>query len=68
MAAAAERLGPAYEHLPHPRIAVLIGGTNKLFRMTPVIMGDVAEKLANLAKQHGAGLLVTPSRRTGADN
>ena len=68
LADAAARLGPAYEHLPHPRIAVLIGGTNKMFRMTPVIMGDVAEKLANLAKQHGAGLLVTPSRRTGADN
>lgn len=38
LADAAARMGPAYGHLPHPRIAVLIGGTNKLFRMTPVIM------------------------------
>ncbi|PWC33679.1 mitochondrial fission ELM1 family protein [Azospirillum sp. TSO35-2] len=68
LAAAAERFAPRLAHLPHPRIAVLIGGDNGVYRLTPTIMGDVAEQLANLTRTHGAGLMVTPSRRTGADN
>ncbi|MBP2295119.1 mitochondrial fission protein ELM1 [Azospirillum rugosum] len=68
LADAAERHAPRLAHLPHPRVAVLIGGNNGVYALTPTIMGDVAEKLADLARQHGAGLMVTPSRRTGADN
>ncbi|BAI70895.1 hypothetical protein AZL_002570 [Azospirillum sp. B510] len=68
LAAAAERFAPRLAHLPHPRIAVLIGGDNGVYRLTPTIMGDVAERLANLTRSHGAGLMVTPSRRTGTDN
>jgi len=68
LADAAERFAPRLAHLPHPRIAVLIGGDNGVYRLTPTIMGDVAERLANLTRTHGAGLMVTPSRRTGADN
>jgi hypothetical protein len=65
--AAAAELAPRLADLPRPRVAVLIGGTNDVFRMTPTIMGDLAEQLAALAAG-GAGLMVTPSRRTGADN
>lgn len=68
LADAAQRFAPKLAHLPHPRIAVLIGGDNGVYRLTPTIMGDVAERLANLTRTHGAGLMVTPSRRTGADN
>ncbi|ALG70027.1 hypothetical protein VY88_09885 [Azospirillum thiophilum] len=68
LAGAAARFAPRLAHLPHPRIAVLIGGDNGVYRLTPTIMGDVAERLANLTRSHGAGLMVTPSRRTGADN
>ena len=68
LADAAERHAPRLAHLPHPRIAVLIGGNNGVFALTPTIMGEVAEKLADLARSHGAGLMVTPSRRTGTDN
>ncbi|WP_434615310.1 mitochondrial fission ELM1 family protein [Azospirillum sp. B2RO_4] len=68
LADAAQRFAPKLAHLPHPRIAVLIGGDNGVYRLTPTIMGDVAERLANLTRSHGAGLMVTPSRRTGADN
>ncbi|WP_372398143.1 mitochondrial fission ELM1 family protein [Azospirillum sp. HJ39] len=68
LADAAARFAPRLAHLPHPRIAVLIGGDNGVYRLTPTIMGDVAERLANLTHSHGAGLMVTPSRRTGADN
>ncbi|AWK87571.1 mitochondrial fission ELM1 family protein [Azospirillum thermophilum] len=65
---AAARHAPRLAHLPSPRIAVLIGGNNGVYRLTPTIMGDVAERLAALTRSHGAGLMVTPSRRTGADN
>lgn len=65
---AARRLGPRLEALPRPRVAVLIGGNNAVYHLTPTIMGDVADKLAALARDRGAGLMVTPSRRTGADN
>lgn len=68
LADAAARFAPRLAHLPHPRIAVLIGGSNGVYRLTPAIMGEVAEKLAKLTRSHGAGLMVTPSRRTGADN
>ena len=36
--------------------------------MTPGITAGVADRLAAWARDQGAGLLVTPSRRTGADN
>lgn len=68
LADAAARFAPRLAHLPHPRVAVLIGGSNGVYNLTPTIMGAVAEKLANLTRTHGAGLMVTPSRRTGADN
>ncbi|MEI8395006.1 MAG: mitochondrial fission ELM1 family protein [Rhodospirillaceae bacterium] len=68
LAAAAERLGPDYAHLPRPRVAVLVGGDNGAYRLTPTIMGDLAEQLTHLARAFGTGLMVTPSRRTGADN
>jgi uncharacterized protein len=63
-AAAPERLTA----LPVPRVAVLIGGSNAVYRLTPIVMGEVAETLARLARETGAGLMVTPSRRTGTDN
>ncbi|MBK3731980.1 hypothetical protein GAY29_02495 [Azospirillum brasilense] len=68
LAEAAQRHAPRLADLPHPRVAVLIGGTNGVYALTPTIMGDVAEKLSELARGKGAGLMVTPSRRTGADN
>lgn len=68
LAKAAESHGPRLDHLPHPRIAVLVGGTNAVYQLTPTIMGDVAEALAGFARERGVGLMVTPSRRTGADN
>lgn len=67
LAAAAARLAPAYAALPRPRVAVLIGGSSAAYHLTPIIMGDVADRLTALARG-GAGLMVTTSRRTGADN
>ncbi len=68
LARAAARLAPALAHLPRPLVAVLIGGGNRGYRLTPASMARLADDLAALAARHGAGLAVTPSRRTGADN
>lgn len=68
LADAAARFAPRLAHLPHPRVAVLVGGDNGVYRLGSAIMEDVAAKLAGLARRHGAGLMVTPSRRTGAEN
>jgi mitochondrial fission protein ELM1 len=70
----ATRLDQARDHfatrlgaLPHPRIAVLIGGNNDVFRMTPEVIARLADQLAALARD-GGSLMVTASRRTGAEN
>ena len=52
--------------VPRPRLAVLIGGNNKVFRLDATVMTRLADDLAALA-QAGHGLLVTPSRRTGPE-
>ncbi|MHA1600253.1 MAG: mitochondrial fission ELM1 family protein [Alphaproteobacteria bacterium] len=68
LAAAVAQLGARYAHLPHPRVAVLIGGSSKVHRLTQVATRRLAEQLADLARREGAGLMVTPSRRTGESN
>lgn len=71
----AARLGDAaaafaerYAALPRPLVAVLIGGANRQYRMPPACADRLGALLAEAAKAAGAGLIVTPSRRTGADN
>lgn len=54
--------------LPSPRVAMLVGGSSSVYRLTPTITGDVAEAAARAVREIGAGLMVTPSRRTGVDN
>lgn len=52
--------------VPRPRVAVLIGGNNKVFRLDLATLARLADDLAGLARA-GHGLLVTPSRRTGPE-
>lgn len=68
LAAEAARHADRLAALPHPRVAVLIGGRNGDFRLTPSLTVRIAEQLAGLCDRYGAGLMVTPSRRTGARN
>lgn len=49
--------------LPKPRVAVLLGGPNGYFAYTKPALARLAAALGTLAAQ-GAGLMVTPSRRT----
>ncbi|WP_425406690.1 mitochondrial fission ELM1 family protein [Hwanghaeella sp.] len=57
-----------FDHLPRPLIAVLIGGSNKAFTMTRAIAERMAADITHLADRLGASLLITASRRTGAEN
>jgi uncharacterized protein len=66
LAAAADEWRPKFEALPHPRVAVLIGGTSKAYRLSPARMREIAEDLKALQKT-GAGLMITTSRRTGTE-
>ena len=68
LAAAVTQFGASYEHLPHPRVAVLIGGNSKVHSLTATATQRLAAQLADLARREGAGLMVTPSRRTGESN
>jgi uncharacterized protein len=65
LAEAAAIWRPRLAHLPSPRVAVLIGGGNGVYGLEPAAMALIAERLAALEAQ-GAGLMITPSRRTGA--
>lgn len=64
----AEKFLPQVAHLPSPRIAVLVGGTNAVYQLTPREMTPLTLQLAELAKKTGGGLMITPSRRTGEEN
>ena len=65
---AAAHFGPRYAHLPQPRVAVLIGGTSKHYRLTEQVAARLGRDLRALADGERAGLMVTASRRTGAAN
>jgi mitochondrial fission protein ELM1 len=59
---------PALEALPHPRVAVLIGGASRAHRMTAAVTNKLVDQLLTLTKKYGASLMVTVSRRTGPEN
>ena len=65
LSAAAQKWGPTMANLPTPRVAVLIGGANKLYDFTPDTAAALGDQLAFLARTSGAGLMITTSRRTG---
>jgi mitochondrial fission protein ELM1 len=68
LAAAADHFAADYADLPARRVAVLIGGNNRVFRLTAGLMRRLTGQLARLARDQGVGLMVTPSRRTGRRN
>lgn len=68
LAAEAERFRTRLSALPRPLVAVLLGGANKQYRMTTASIETLTDGLVRLVREHDAGLAVTPSRRTGAEN
>jgi len=67
LAQEAEKFRPMVAHLPSPRVTVLVGGSSRAYHIGPQEIGDLADQLAALMAD-GFGVMVTPSRRTGADN
>jgi mitochondrial fission protein ELM1 len=66
MAELRRSMPPEIAALPVPRIAVTLGGPNEDYRYTPAAVARLAAALRSLAAL-GAGLMITPSRRTPAE-
>jgi mitochondrial fission protein ELM1 len=56
---------PAIAALARPRVAVMLGGSNGVYSFTPQALARLSAWLKDLS-QRGAGLMITPSRRTEA--
>ena len=63
---AAKKQFPQFGDLKSPRIAVLIGGNSRAYKMTPEITRALSAQLKTLSQTHG--LMITASRRTGNAN
>jgi mitochondrial fission protein ELM1 len=63
--AAERRRFPALAAMSRPILSVLIGGTNKAYRLSLQRLGAIAEAVADILRAGGGSALVTPSRRTG---
>jgi mitochondrial fission protein ELM1 len=64
--AAERRRFPALEALARPVLGVLIGGSNRSYRLDLRRLGEIAETIAAVLRRTGGSAVVTPSRRTGA--
>jgi mitochondrial fission protein ELM1 len=63
--AAEQQRFPALAAMPRPIVSVLIGGSNKAYRLTVSRLGEIADTVAAGLRTGGGSALVTPSRRTG---
>jgi uncharacterized protein len=63
--AAERRRFPALEALAGPVLGVLIGGSNRAYRLDLRRLGEIAEMIATVLRRTGGSAVVTPSRRTG---
>ena len=67
IADAASQLDKKWRALPAPRVAVLLGGTNRRYGISAMMAKDMAKRLADFATKTGASLALIPSRRTPAN-
>ncbi|HYL34159.1 MAG TPA: mitochondrial fission ELM1 family protein [Stellaceae bacterium] len=65
LAEGARRFGSLLARLRRPLVAVLLGGDNRVYRLTAVRLAALIGQLAALAQQ-GYGLAITTSRRSGS--
>jgi uncharacterized protein len=62
----ARRRFPELDALPRPVLGVLIGGSNRAYRLTLARLAEIADRIAACLRQSGGSVVLTPSRRTGA--
>jgi hypothetical protein len=65
--AAARRQFPALAELPRPILGVLIGGSNRAYRLTLDRLAEIGDQIAASLRERGGSAVLTPSRRTGAE-
>jgi mitochondrial fission protein ELM1 len=63
--AAERRRFPALQALARPVLGVLIGGSNRAYRLDLHRLGEIAGMIASVLRRTGGSAVVTPSRRTG---
>jgi mitochondrial fission protein ELM1 len=63
--AAEARRFPELSALPRPILGVLIGGSNRAYRLTLDRLGTIADAIAASLRVTGGSVVLTPSRRTG---
>lgn len=66
--AAAKQFKEQVVHLKGPFLTVLLGGNSRRYRLDPEVSRKMAAQLRDVSQKYGVSLLVTPSRRTGAEN
>jgi mitochondrial fission protein ELM1 len=54
-------------HLPHPRVALLVGGPIHGTEMVPALAHRLGRTVARLTAERGGAVLATTSRRTGTE-
>ena len=59
-----DRFGPRIERLPHPRVAVIVGGKSKSHDLPPDRAREMAAGIAEAVTAAGGSLLVSFTRRT----
>jgi hypothetical protein len=57
---------PELVALPRPVLGVLIGGSNRAYRLTLSRLAEIGDAIATAVRQTGGSVVLTPSRRTGA--
>ncbi|MDD3444899.1 MAG: mitochondrial fission ELM1 family protein [Zavarzinia sp.] len=67
IAAGARAWEDRFAHLPRPLVGVLLGGSNRRYRLDARAAAELGKRLALAAAAAGAGLAVTPSRRTAPE-
>lgn len=68
LAQGADELRGTLSHLPLPIVTVLVGGSNRKYKMGKSFILSLAKDLRKLQKTYGVGIVITVSRRTGGNN
>jgi hypothetical protein len=67
LAQAAERWQGVFANAPHPRIALLVGGTSSLHRLDVQTARRIGAEVSAFAQAAGGSVFATTSRRTGQE-
>ena len=62
------QFSPRFAAYPGPLVAVMLGGSTNKYTLTEEAMGMLIDDINSLLETTEGSLLITPSRRTGAEN